>query len=138
LIFKRLGVETAADLPGVIYSSNRDPVEIASLAELVTEAAEAGDEIASGILQAAGTELGHLAVSVIERLRMAPCAFRIALVGSVFKAGEPLISALKARVIALAPNVEFGPPLFPPTVGAARLAQSLTDNQSGKRADDRL
>jgi N-acetylglucosamine kinase-like BadF-type ATPase len=129
LIFRRLGVETAADLPGVIYSSNRDPVEIASLAELVTEAAEAGDEVASSILSGAGTELGHLAVSVIERLRMAPCTFRIALVGSVFKAGDPLISSLKTRVLAVAPSAEFGPPLFPPTVGAARLAQSLADDQ---------
>src|SRR5262249_55266256 len=50
LIFRRLGVETAADLPGVIYSSNRDPVEIASLAELVTEAADSGDEVAESIL----------------------------------------------------------------------------------------
>jgi N-acetylglucosamine kinase-like BadF-type ATPase len=138
LILRRLGVETAADLPGVIYSSNRDPVEIASLAELVSEAAESGDEVAGSILSAAGTELGHLAVSVIERLRMASCAFRIALVGSVFKAGEPLISALKARVLGIAPNAEFGQPLFPPTVGAARLAQSLADAKSSKDAADQI
>jgi len=138
LIFRRLGVETAADLPGVIYSSNRDPVEIASLAELVTEAAEAGDEVALSILSGAGTDLGHLAVSVIERLRMASCGFRIALVGSVFKAGAPLIAALKQRVLAVAPNAEFGSPLFPPTVGAARLAQSLADAKSGTEAPDQL
>jgi N-acetylglucosamine kinase-like BadF-type ATPase len=138
LIFRRLGVETAADLPGVIYSSNRDPVEIASLAELVTEAAQAGDEVATLILSAAGTDLGHLAVSVIERLRMASCAFRIALVGSVFKAGEPLMAALRKRVLAVAPNAELGPPLFPPTVGAARLAQSLASPGSGKETPDRI
>jgi len=130
LIFKRLGVETAADLPGVIYSSNRDPVEIASLAELVTQAAEAHDEVAESILSVAGTDLGHLAVSVIERLRMASCNFRIALVGSVFKAGQPLISALKERVLAVAPHAEFGPPLFSPTIGAARLAQALVQHDS--------
>jgi N-acetylglucosamine kinase-like BadF-type ATPase len=138
LIFKRLGVETAADLPGVIYSSNRDPVEIASLAELVTEAADNGDAVALSILSAAGEELGHLAVSVIERLRMAACAFRIALVGSVFKAGDHLTASLKERVLAIAPNAEFGPPLFPPTVGAARLAQSLADTESGIEAADKL
>jgi N-acetylglucosamine kinase-like BadF-type ATPase len=138
LIFKRLGVETAADLPGVIYSSNRDPVEIASLAELVTEAAEAGDCVALSILSDAGADLGHLAVSVIERLRMASCAFRIALVGSVFKAGEPLTGSLKKRVLAVARNAEFGPPLFAPTVGAARLAQSLADIESGNDAADEL
>jgi len=138
LIFRRLGVETAADLPGVIYSSNRDPVEIASLAELVTEAADAGDEVAASILTGAGTELGHLAVSVIERLRMASCIFRIALVGSVFKAGDLLISALKTRVLAVAPNAEFGPPLFPPTVGAARLAQSLAEADGGETMSDQI
>src|SRR5215471_1915648 len=138
LIFRRLGVETAADLPGVIYSSNRDPVEIASLAELVTEAAEAGDEVATSILAAAGTELGHLAVSVIERLRMASCVFRIALVGSVFKAGDLLISALKTRVLAVAPSAELGPPLFPPTVGAARLAQSLAETDGSQTLADQI
>ena len=45
-ICNRLGVACPSDLPGVIYNSDSEPVEIAPLAELVDEAAREGDEVA--------------------------------------------------------------------------------------------
>ena len=85
---QRLGIASTADLPGVIYNSDSEPVEIASLAELVAEAAREGDHVACDILQEAGRELARLAASVIERLGMQSNEFRVACVGSVFKCGE--------------------------------------------------
>jgi N-acetylglucosamine kinase-like BadF-type ATPase len=123
MVCRRLGIATTADLPGVIYNSDSERVEIASLAELVAEAAIKGDEVACEILWEAGRELGGLAVSVIERLGMQSEAFRVACVGSVFKSGDLVLAPLGRAVLAVAPAAEIGPPLFPPTIGAVKLAQ---------------
>lgn len=125
LVCRRLGVESAADLPGVVYSdgSASNVVDVASLAELVTEAARVGDEIARAILADAGEELARLAVSVIRRLQMRDCEFSIACVGSVFNASDYLIAPLRVAVNRFAPWARIEPPRFAPSVGAARLAR---------------
>jgi N-acetylglucosamine kinase-like BadF-type ATPase len=122
-ICKRLGIDSPEDLPGVIYNSDSEPVEIAGLAELVDEAALEGDQVAIKILADAGRELGKLAVSVIEKLGLQANEFRVACVGSVFKSGEHVLGPLRDAVHAIAPRAEIGPPLFPPTIGAVKLAQ---------------
>jgi N-acetylglucosamine kinase-like BadF-type ATPase len=120
---RKLGIASSADLPGVIYNSDSEPVEIASLAKIVAEAAREGDEVACDILREAGRELANLAVSVIERLGLRSDQFRVACVGSVFKSGEVVLSSLRDGVRAVARGAEIGPPLFPPTIGAVKLAQ---------------
>src|SRR6185503_1143555 len=55
-VCRRLGIASAVDLPGVIYNGDSEPVEIASLAQVVSEAAEAGDQVAQRILAEAGSE----------------------------------------------------------------------------------
>jgi glucosamine kinase len=121
-ICKRLGVASPSDLPGVIYNSDSEPVEIAPLAELVDQAAQEGDEVAQQILTSAGRELGRLASSVIEKLGLSSRVFRVACVGSVFRSGEIVLQPLREAVLTVAPQAEIGPPLYPPAIGAARLA----------------
>lgn len=122
-ICMRLGVASPSDLPGVIYNSDAEPVEIASLAELVDEAAREGDEVARAILTAAGRALGRLAVSVIEKLGLQASAFHVACVGSVFRSGEVVLEPLRQAVLSVAPQAEMGSPLYSPAIGAAKLAQ---------------
>jgi N-acetylglucosamine kinase-like BadF-type ATPase len=69
-ICRRLGVANPSDLPGVIYNSDSEPVDIAPLAEVVDEAAREGDEIARQILTSAGRELGRLAHRSIDKLEL--------------------------------------------------------------------
>ena len=129
-VCRKLGIASTADLPGVIYNGDSETVEIASLAEIVAGAAREGDEVASDILREAGRELAELAVSVIERLGMREEEFRVAYVGSVFKSGEAVLSSFRDAVRAVAPGAVIGPPLFPPAIGAVKLAQErcrLTD-----------
>jgi glucosamine kinase len=121
-VCNRLGVASPSDLPGVIYNSDSEPVDIAPLAELVDEAAREGDEVARQILTAAGSELGRLAASVIEKLKLGSQAFRVACVGSVFRSGEVVLKPLRDAVLNVAPHAEIGPPLYPPAIGAAKLA----------------
>jgi N-acetylglucosamine kinase-like BadF-type ATPase len=124
-ICRELGISSAKDLPGVIYNSDSESVEIASLARLVAEAAEAGDMTARDILAHAGRDLGELAISVIKKLGLQSEKFRVACVGSVFKSGECILGPLSEAVLGVAPEADIGPPLFPPTIGAVKLAQAL-------------
>jgi len=124
-ICNRLGVAGPSDLPGVIYNSDSEPVDIAPLAEVVDEAAQAGDDVARQILTAAGGELGRLAASVIEKLKLNSASFRVACVGSVFRSGEFVLEPLRRAVLGVAPGAEIGPPLYPPAIGAVKLAQEL-------------
>jgi N-acetylglucosamine kinase-like BadF-type ATPase len=126
-ICNRLGVADPSDLPGVIYNSDSEPVEIAPLAELVDEAAREGDEVARQILTAAGGELGRLAASVIDKLALHSIAFRVACVGSVFRSGEIVLEPLREAVLSVAPHAEIGPPLHPPAIGAVKLAQKRSE-----------
>lgn len=123
MVCKRLGISNPSDLPGVIYNSDSEPVEIASLAEIVTKAAAEGDRVAREILQGAGRELGKLAVSVIEKIGLERDSFLVACVGSVFKSGELVLEPMREVILRVAPKAEIGSPLFPPEVGAAKLAQ---------------
>ena len=122
-ICQKLGVADPSDLPGVIYNSDSEPVDIAPLAEIVDEAAREGDEVARRILSAAGGELGRLAVSVIDKLELNSIAFRVACVGSVFRSGELVLEPLRDAVSRVAHLAEIGPPLHPPAIGAVKLAQ---------------
>ena len=124
-ICNRLGVAGPSDLPGVIYNSDSEPVDIAPLAEVVDEAAREGDEVARQILSAAGHELGRLAASVIDKLGLHSSSFRVACVGSVFRSGEFVLEPLREAVSLIAPHAEIGPPLYPPAIGAVKLAQQL-------------
>ena len=74
---------------------------------------------------AAGRELGRLAASVIEKLGLHSSAFHIACVGSVFRSGDVVLEPLREAVLSVAPRAEIGPPLYPPAIGAAKLAQEL-------------
>ena len=125
LICSKLGVASPSDLPGVIYNSDSEPVDIAHLAELVDEAARSGDEVAREILAAAGRDLGRLAISVIEKLDLSALEFRVACVGSVFRSGEFVLAPLREAVLAAAPRAQIGPPLYSPAIGAAKLAKEL-------------
>ncbi|HET9533315.1 MAG TPA: BadF/BadG/BcrA/BcrD ATPase family protein, partial [Blastocatellia bacterium] len=122
---KELGIATTADLPGVIYNSDSETIEIASLALIVDEAAREGDIVAREILEQAGRELGGLAVSVIERLGLRSESFLVACVGSVFRSGEIVLKPFREVVLGVAPGARVGPPLFSPTIGAVKLARVL-------------
>ncbi len=57
-ILSTLGVEKVPELIPIIYNFKKSRETIASLSSLVVQAADAEDEIAKGILQQAGTEMG--------------------------------------------------------------------------------
>lgn len=124
-VCRHFGVSSPHELPPVIYDSPAKVMrEIAQLSRLVGGAAREGDAAALGILTDAAIELARAAVAVIERLGMQDETFRVACVGGVFEAGELIVAPLREAVRVVAPRAFIAPPLYPPVIGAVKLAQA--------------
>lgn len=115
-------VETPGDLSLAIYAPSMTNERIAGFGRYVIEAAEEGDEVASGIVEEAGRELGEAAAAVIRNLSMEHEEFKVAFVGGVFKAGEFVMNPLREALGRLAPRARLAPPELAPACAAARLA----------------
>ena len=92
-----------------------------ALAPLVFEVAEAGDEVAQGIIRWSGEELADLAKGVIRQLRFQERVFDVVLVGSMFNGGPMLMEPMKRSILAEAPGARFVRLTVPPVVGAVLL-----------------
>ena len=116
-------VSTPEDLSTAIYAPTITNDRIAGFSRNVIATARAGDEVALGILDEAGKELGKAAVAVIRKLKMEPDRFQVAFVGGVFAAGELIVAPLREQVMRVARKAFIGQPSFSPTVAAGRMAQ---------------
>ncbi len=113
-----LGLHDALDLIPWLYRADAPRTsEVARLAPLVLEGAEAGDPVAQGILARAVDELALAARAVMRRLEMdaPPLAFA----GGLLTGDTPLSRHLCAALGLASPPV----PRHSPAVGAALLAR---------------
>lgn len=81
-ILSQLSLSTAQDIKGFVYSKSK--ADIASLATVVVNCAEAGDNIAIDILQQAGRDLAITTWEVCKKLELDE-GVNIGIVGSVLK-----------------------------------------------------
>ncbi len=130
-VLRHFGVSSPPELTTVIYDSSSKekgevPSKIAQLSPIAVEAAQHGDEVAARILCDAACELAKTAIAVIDQLQMEHDTFRVAFVGGVFEAGELILKPLREEIQKVAPNAEVAPPLNPPVIGAAKMAQSIS------------
>ena len=116
-------VSAVEDLSTAIYAPTITNDRIAGFSRLVIATARTGDEVALGIIDEAGKELGKAAVAVIRKLKMEQDRFQVAFVGGVFAAGELIVAPLREQVMRVARKAFIGQPSFSPTVAAARMAQ---------------
>jgi N-acetylglucosamine kinase-like BadF-type ATPase len=115
-------VASPTELPKVVYDNQRDAVRLAPLSRIVEEAAGEGDRVAIEILGEAAWELARAVVAVIERLHMQAESFPVCYVGSVFKGGELILAPMRKSILQFAPGAEVRSPLYPPAIGAVKLA----------------
>jgi N-acetylglucosamine kinase-like BadF-type ATPase len=123
-----------AALLEAIYTESL-PQRNRELAPLVFEAALDGDAVAQEIVVRAGTEIGHVAGSLLRRMEMhrEPC--EVVTGGSIFKAVGPLLMDAAAMALhRLAPLAFFTRAKVEPVVGALLLAFEL----HGREADEAL
>ena len=136
-LMEHFGLDNFTDIVRKIYKEEASPQKIASLAPLVSQLAEAGDRIAAEILKDAAEELALAARAVIKCLNMEDEEFQVAASGSVFKAGELLLTPFAESVKSIAPRAEVIAPRFEPAIGAVLLAlQAVGVDLSGVIATD--
>ncbi len=112
----------ASEIPRFVYATTTHADDIARYSKLVIEAAEAGDPVASAILQDAGRELGACVVAVAQRLKMADREFPVAHVGGAFNAGDLLLAPMRETIGTRVPRAKISPPQRTPVEGAAMMA----------------
>ena len=120
---KHLELAVPDDLVLSVYARAGDRAKIASLAQVVTEAAAAGDAVAQAIVDDGARELAVMVQAVARTLNLHSADFPLALTGGVLCANTALRSILKIhlRQLGLAAN-----PIHiveQPVAGAVKLAQ---------------
>jgi len=94
------------------------------LAMIVFRAAEAGDEVATGIIRWAGEELGWLAVGVIRQLDLQDEAVEVIQSGSIFEAGPLITDPMREVVLRHAPRARLIRLRTLPVVGTVLLGMA--------------
>jgi N-acetylglucosamine kinase-like BadF-type ATPase len=116
------------DLSVAIYAPQIDNARIAGFARYVIETAQAGDEVAIGVLDEAGRELGIAAAAVVKELNLQRRKFPVGHVGGIFHAGDLIFKPFLETIHKVAPKAYIIEPKFAPAVAAARMAFTLPRN----------
>jgi len=112
----------AKDLDDLIRGYTTYEYQIgAEAAPIVFRVAETGDQVARGLLDWAGSELGEMANAVIRQLEFENLAFDVVMTGSMFEGGVMLIEPMRATIQQLAPKARLVRLTAPPVLGAVML-----------------
>ncbi|HUF47513.1 MAG TPA: BadF/BadG/BcrA/BcrD ATPase family protein [Vicinamibacterales bacterium] len=111
------------DLVQHIYAADPRPTTTASLAPVIQTAADAGDEVARGILEQASEELAGAGLSVARQLALDRGP--VVLSGSVFRAVPAIREHVSRRLAQELPAVSAHLLDVEPALGAVRLASAL-------------
>ncbi len=106
----------------LIYKNKIDRQAIAALAPLVFEMARDNDYVAEEIIRRTGFEMGLMAKAVARQLGFSGEEIKVALIGSVFKQKDMLISHISKELFEVSWNVTIVEPQFYPSIGAALMA----------------
>jgi N-acetylglucosamine kinase-like BadF-type ATPase len=125
LLLERTGVLNANQLLHNFYAKF-DRVQIASLAEIVTQAAERNDAPAVEIVRQAAAKLAEFAEGVYRQLFAAAVSVPVAHVGGVFQ--SKLLRGQFAQYVHQTIGCEAGPARLSPAEGALIEARRLGEN----------
>lgn len=121
-ILAHFAVDEVARLPRIVYDREAPRAAVAALGPIVQEAADAGDAVATRVLERAVDELVLAAGSVASRLEMRGDAFTIFLSGGAFRVVPRLASDLERRLVEVAPRAQVQRLDVEPAMGAVWLA----------------
>ena len=121
ILKRRFKTHALGDILNTIYTKGWDVEKIASLAPLVSTAANS-DTLCRDILKHAGTSLAELAVTAAKRLRMQNSEFPLAIVGGNFKSGRFLLRPFASKVKLDCPRAKIRMLDVEPAEGAFWLA----------------
>ena len=124
-LLRAAGVDDLWDLHFLIYSEKLSRADVASLASVVPEAADAGDTAARRLLREAGRELALAGGTIARRLRMQRGKLLVGMVGGVFRGSRQVRDSFRQGMRKQAPKAVFAEQRFPPVIGAVLLALKL-------------
>lgn len=121
-VLELLGIKTADLIPQVIYRDPAPKLRFASICKLITEVAEAGDPLASGIFSQGAKSLARMTCAVIRKLGMSDAPLCVSGSGGVFQSGELIWKPYREEVLAHYPEASVIRPRFNPLHGSLLLA----------------
>jgi N-acetylglucosamine kinase-like BadF-type ATPase len=133
---KRFEVEKPQEVAAAIHENQIDEQELVDAAPLVFECADAGDEVARGIVDRVADEVAIMATAMLHRLGLEELGPEVVLGGGLMQAGhEPLLDRTRRRIDAEVPTAVIRVLDVPPVVGCAR--QALRDTSMSDVQIDR-
>lgn len=126
LILQHFGYPSYERLLEAFYVKDIAATRIYEIAPLIFSAALAGDAPAQELVLRCGTEIGHIAGTLLRRMDMQEVACEVVTGGSIFKGVGPLL--MDSAILALhkiAPQAFFTRATIEPVVGALLLAFEL-------------
>jgi N-acetylglucosamine kinase-like BadF-type ATPase len=125
LLLGHFGLTAAAELIHRVYHEEITPGAIGSLARYVQQARDAGDFVATGILDQAAEELVSTAAAVMKRLEMERESFSFVLAGGMFHAVPWLCDQMQVLLPLLAAHSRTTRLEEEPAQGAVQLALAV-------------
>jgi N-acetylglucosamine kinase-like BadF-type ATPase len=126
------GLATMDDVTQALHLGTVPYAELASLAPLVQQHAEAGDEIAGDLMVRQGEEVAIMAASCLDRLDLLTVAVPVVLGGGVLAVRNPLL--WDSMLATLAQRARLAVPIHiagPPILGAVLLALESAGAEPG-------
>ena len=111
----------------VSYGSGLSRERIAEAATIVAREAERGDAVARSVMARAAEELALAVVTVARRLEMTQPDLMVSYTGSVFKAGDSILTPFGAYISREYPNARIVPPRLPTVGGGVKIAAEELD-----------
>jgi N-acetylglucosamine kinase-like BadF-type ATPase len=121
-LLEKLQISQPQELVRAVYGNQLDRTALAALAPVVIEAAEAGDAVASGIIDQAAQELADMAASVARQLGLTDRPFPLAQAGGVLTGSAMVQRQLEAKMRMLGLSLEAIRLAAEPARGALKLA----------------
>lgn len=129
LLLPYVGLNQVDELFNWTYSQHYSIEKVGELSVLVSQAADAGDEVAIAILQSAGDELYLAATAVIDQLGMKEERFQMILQGGVLQNDERVRSSIMAKMSSYAPEVVYEDAQHDPIYGVIAQGWAYLDRQ---------
>ena len=123
-----LGLRRPRDVTTELYLGRLDPDRLRALAPVVFSAAEAGDPVATAIIDALADEIVAWARAMIRRLHLTRRDVPVVLAGGVFQATHrPFFERIRSGIATVAPAARVEALDAPPVLGAALLGLDRLD-----------
>lgn len=126
-LLKMFGQKDLRDVCTPLYTSPNLRKDFASLAKLVTEAADQGDRVAREVMEEGARQVAHFLATCANNLKMGQAGYRVAapvsglIVGSNYRYFKMIDRALRK----IHPKARMVKPKFDPVVGAGLIAMDV-------------